>query len=86
MDSKHCIVGVHITDRVKKAGEVQKTLTEYGCNIKTRIGLHDVREDYCSTSGVILLEILGGDAVCSELRSRLSAIEGVQVQTMVFEH
>ena len=86
MDGKHCIVGVHITDRVKNAGEVQKVLTEYGCSIKTRIGLHDVREDFCSTNGVILLEILGGDAVCSQMRSRLSAIEGVQVQAMVFEH
>jgi hypothetical protein len=86
MDEKHCILGVHITDRVKKAGEVQKILTEYGCNIKTRIGLHDVQENYCSPSGIILLEILGGDAVCSKMRSRLSAIEGVQVQAMVFEH
>ena len=86
MDGEHCIVGVHITDRVKKAGEVQNVLTEYGCSIKTRIGLHDVREDYCSPNGVILLEILGGDAVCSQMRSRLSAIQGVQVQAMVFDH
>lgn len=86
MDGKHFIVGVHITDRVKKASEVQQVLTEYGCNVKTRIGLHDVREDFCSPSGVILLEIVGGNAVCNQMQSRLNSIEGVQVQAMVFEH
>lgn len=86
MDGKHFIVGVHITDRVKKASEVQQVLTEYGCNVKTRIGLHDVREDFCSPSGVILLEIVGGNAVCNQMQSRLNSIEGVHVQAMVFEH
>ena len=86
MDSQHCIVGVHITDRVKNAGEVQKVLTDFGCSIKTRIGLHDAREDYCSPSGLVVLEVLGGDKVCNDMRRRLSAIEGVAVQVMVFEH
>ena len=86
MDEKHHILGVHITDRVKKAGDVQKVLTEFGCNIKTRIGLHDVQEGYCSPGGVILLEILGGDAACGQIRSRLTAVEGVEVQAMVFDH
>ena len=41
MSDQHIILGVHITDRLKNAVEVQKVFTEYGCNIKTRIGLHD---------------------------------------------
>jgi len=34
---KHCLICVHITNRIKKAGEVQKIFTEYGANIKTRL-------------------------------------------------
>ena len=38
---KHLILGVHITNRVKHVPEVQKVLTEFGCSIKTRLGLHE---------------------------------------------
>ena len=39
---KHIILGVHITDRLKEAVEVQKLLTVFGRYIKTRLGLHEV--------------------------------------------
>jgi hypothetical protein len=42
----HLILGIHVTDRVQKAGEVQQLFTEYGCNIKTRLGLHEVAQDF----------------------------------------
>jgi len=83
---KHIILGVHVGDRVRRAGDVQKLFTEYGCNIKTRIGLHDVSEGYCSPSGVILLEMFGDEARCHDLASKLGAVEGVEVQKMVFGH
>ena len=38
----HTIVAVHITDRLKEAVEVQKLLTRYGGQIKTRLGLHEI--------------------------------------------
>lgn len=82
----HVIFGVHITERAKHATEVQKRLTEYGCNIKTRIGLHEVSSNYCSPSGVLILEMVGEDATVKELQDKLSAIEGVEVQRMVFKH
>jgi hypothetical protein len=86
MKEKHWILGVHVTDRVEKAGDVQRLFTEYGCNIKTRVGLHDVNEGYCAPSGVILLELFGDDQLCAELRDKLGAIAGVDVQEMVFHH
>ncbi len=86
MKEKHRVLGVHVTDRVKKAGDVQKLFTEYGCNIKTRVGLHDVNEGYCAPSGVILLELFGDDKLCDELRDKLRAVEGVEVQEMAFAH
>lgn len=83
---KHIILGVHITDRIREASEVQKVFTEFGCNIKTRLGLHHVTDDVCSPRGLILLELHGDEAVARAMSDRLSAVEGVQVQTMVFDH
>ena len=82
---KHAILGIHVTDRVKHAVEVQNLLTQYGCNIRTRLGLHEA-ESVCSPKGLILLEMCGDDAVCDELAEKLVAIEGVEVKTMVFAH
>jgi len=82
---KHIIIGVHITDRFNKATEVQHLFTVYGCNIKTRLGLHEV-EKVCSPSGLILLEMHGEEERCHELADKLKDVEGVEVQTMVFGH
>jgi hypothetical protein len=83
---KHIILGIHITDRMKKATEMQKLFSEYGCNIKTRVGLHDVNENYCSPAGVVLLEMYGDEARCLELAEKAAKVEGVEVQKMVFTH
>ncbi|HOD50759.1 MAG TPA: hypothetical protein PLJ71_09325 [Candidatus Hydrogenedentes bacterium] len=83
---KHIIYGVHVTNRVAKAPDIQRLFSEYGCNIKTRIGLHDVSKDYCSPGGVIVLEMFGDAKVCEELRKKLAAIEGIEVQQMIFGH
>ena len=86
MQANHVILGVHISDRVKKVPDVQKVLTQFGCNIRTRIGLHHVDDQSCSPRGLILLELYGDEKVFGELSCTLSAIEGVEVQKMVFEH
>ena len=41
---EHYILGVHVTNRTVNSVEVQKVFSEYGCYIKTRVGLHDVDE------------------------------------------
>ena len=61
MSDTHIILGIHIGDRLKNAVDVQKVFTEYGCNIKTRIGLHDASESVCSPSGVVLIEFFGAE-------------------------
>jgi hypothetical protein len=86
MADPHIIVGVHITNRLKNAVEVQKVFTEYGCNIKTRIGLHDVSETVCGPSGVAIIEFYGAVEEAETMKKALCAIDGIQVQSMVFEH
>ena len=82
----HVIFGVHITNRVEHSPTVQQVLTEFGCNVKTRIGLHDVNDDYCSPNGLLLIEFVGSDDERGQLKEKLSAIEGTEVQVMVFDH
>jgi hypothetical protein len=83
---KHIILGVHVTDRLKRAAEVQRLFTEYGCNIKTRLGLHEIGAGSCAPSGLVLLEMYGEEAHCLSLGAKLDAIDGVEVQKMVFCH
>ena len=86
MQFKHLVLGVHVTDRVRRAADVQQLLSEYGCNIKTRLGVHEVTDEFCAESGLILLEMWGDYAKCMELRDKLGRIEGVEIQQMEFSH
>lgn len=86
MKNAHLILGVHIQDRAKDAALVQQLLTQFGCNIKTRVGLHEVDENFCARGGVVLLELVGDAEKCQELEGKLSAIPGIEVQKMIFEH
>lgn len=84
--AKHLIYGVHITERLKHVPSVQHLLSEYGCYIKTRLGLHEVSERACSPNGLLILEMFGEEAKCHELFDKLNAIEGVEVKEIIFEH
>jgi hypothetical protein len=82
----HYILGVHITDRLKEAVRVQSLLTEYGQHIKTRLGLHEINPTAATPQGVLILELVGDESACEHLAGKLQAIEGVEVQKMVFTH
>ena len=86
MNDDHIILGIHVTNRLKNAADVQKVFTEYGCNIKTRIGLHDVDANVCSPSGVVLIELFGSADEATAMMAKLNEVEGVVVQKMVFGH
>jgi hypothetical protein len=83
---KHVILGVHLDNRIKEATEVQNLLTQYGCNIKTRVGLHEVAGEFCAGYGLILLEVIGEPKIIDELVAKLDAIKGVEVKQMSFAH
>lgn len=83
---KHIILGVHITDRIKHVSAVQNTLTEFGCSIRTRLGLHEAEPGFCSPNGLLLLEMTDDEQNADQLAKKLNAIEGVEVKKMVFDH
>jgi hypothetical protein len=86
MKRNHVIVGIHVTERTRHVPQVQQVLTEFGCNIKTRLGLHEASEQFCSPNGLILLECVCDGDECDRMIGKLEAIEGVETKKMVFEH
>ena len=52
------IMGIQLSNRVEEAVKFQEILTECGCNIRTRIGLHPIGEYKCINNGIILLEVV----------------------------
>jgi hypothetical protein len=84
MKTEIWIVGIYISDRMKESRQVQSVLTKFGCSIKTRLGLHDVTNDYCAPSGIMILELTGDITECRKLENELQKLENVEVKKMVF--
>lgn len=84
MKNSICIVGIQINNRNKEAGSLQKVLSQHGCAIRTRLGLHEVADNNCSESGLILIELAGPNVGRDELFKALNGIEGITVKRMEF--
>ena len=66
--------------RKDAAVNVQKTLTAWGCLIKTRLGLHTgVLDDY-TDKGLIFCELVGELDKIHELRRKLELIKGIKTE------
>ena len=76
------IMAVLLSKRAESALEVQKVLTEHGCIIRMRLGLHEASKDYCAEEGLILLHVSGSGEEAAALERDLSSVEGVRVKTM----
>ena len=61
---------------------VQKILTSYGCNIRTRLGVNEVF--FGEPAGLIILELKGDEKQRILLEKDLKALSLVHVRTMVF--
>jgi hypothetical protein len=61
---------------------VQKILTSYGCNIRTRLGVNEVFSG--QPAGMIILELKGDARQRLLLEKDLKAMDKVHVRTMVF--
>ena len=83
--SKLQVIGIYVGDRKQEALDVQNILTNYGCSIKTRIGLHEVSEEFCSSCGLILIELTGNQTERDNLIAALEAIGNIQVKRMEFD-
>lgn len=86
MRENHIILGVHITERARNAVPVQQVLTAHAAYIRTRLGLHEPLGESAGPNGLLLLEIAGGETKADALTAALTALHGVYVQRMIFDH
>ncbi len=80
MEKRFLIIVIDI--RKKEAVTVQKILTEWGCFIKTRLGLHEGVLDNCSEIGTIFIELAGNKEKHDELNRKLNLLQGVSSQVI----
>lgn len=78
------ILGIQVKDRQNDAAQLQQVLTNYGCFIKTRLGLHEMSSDNCSSKGLIILELMGSSEDMQKVEDKVKALKGIEVQKMVF--
>ena len=76
------IIGLRVDHRHANALNLQKTLTEFGCNIKLRVGLHETNEEYCSDDGVIMLQACGDRDTIEKMVNAFNTLEGVSAKWM----
>lgn len=76
------ILAILIDHRKESSVTVQKTLTAWGCLIKARLGLHDDVLENCTSTGLIILELVGEKDKHEELQRKLNLINGVKAEYM----
>ena len=76
------IMAILQENRVETAPKVQDILTQYGCYIRVRLGLHDAALDQCTNTGLILLQLCGEDIPLAQMEAELQAVPHVIVKYM----
>jgi len=71
------IIGLRLDNRVHNAAKLQEVLTNNGCNIKMRLGLHEASADFCAEDGLIIIQPCGEKKDVDALMDALSKLEGV---------
>lgn len=75
------VMAIKLSGRNEIATKVQGVLTEYGCIIHTRLGLHNQESNSCSRDGLILLNLIAENKdQISNLEKELVSIDGVTVK------
>ncbi len=72
-------MAVLISNRTANAKTVQDLLTKFGCNIKMRLGLHEI-SNVCSEDGLIILQLGGSEVEIQNLQDSLNALVGVKTE------
>jgi hypothetical protein len=77
---KKIVMVILVDKRIEDALKVQGVLTEFGCIIKTRLGVHDGVGDTCSNTGLIILELVQQGTEHKKLEKKLNSIKGVSTK------
>ena len=80
------ILGLLISDRIKEAGRTQAVLSRHARIIRSRLGFHEVSEDKCSRTGIMLIHLTGTSSEWDVLENELGEIGGLQVKQLSFTY
>ena len=81
----HVVLAVHVTDRLKKIPLVQKTSSQFGDVIRTRLGLHEISKDYSAPGGILILNIVI-ESKARQLQKTQDKIHGIETTLIMFKH
>lgn len=68
-----------VNNRRQNVPKLQEILTESGCIIKTRLGLHEAG-DVCSNDGLIILHLVGSKEEITALETNLNKLDGIKAK------
>lgn len=75
------LLAVRITDRESQAVKVQSVLTDHGCRINLRLGLHDQESNnICSMAGILILQLCCTADEARTIEAEIAKIPGVKVK------
>ena len=78
------ILGIKLEERLENSLKFQRILSNFGCQIKTRLGLHDIENNSCTNWGIIILEFRGDEASLRDFEKEIFEIENVQIGKIIF--
>jgi len=78
------IMAVKIGSRREESPKVQEVLSQFGCSIKMRLGLHEAGE-VCSEEGVLILQLTGDTDELKKLEAALNELKSVQAKMIVLD-
>lgn len=70
-----------VNNRRQNVPRLQEVLTESGCIIKARLGLHEAG-DVCSENGLIILHLTGSKEEIANLEECLNKLEGIKAKNI----
>ena len=78
------IMVVKIESRREDSTKVQEVLSNFGCSIKVRLGLHET-ENVCSEEGLLILQLSGDRDEMRKLEKALNEMDRVQAKLVLMD-
>lgn len=79
--SKDTILIIKTCKRHENVDSIQRVLTEFGCIIQTRLGLHEAG-NACSDEGLIILQLVSDAEEIEKFEKALGSIKNVTYKSV----
>ena len=80
----NAVMCVLVKNRTNDAPQLQTVLTNHGCIIKTRVGMHEVNN--CAEDGLIMLHLTGSKEAIYDLEKAINALSEIRARTMLLDY